>query len=175
MPRRSTFSTQTASCDLRYDLRMKRCAKCGEEKPESLYYNDSRKKDGLAASCKACHKERVYRWREANREKWNAYVAERAKDRPRRGDPAKAKARALKKKYNLTPEEHEALSARFQGRCWICKEEKPLHVDHCHATGRVRGMLCVRCNTAFEWSLKHSEQARIYATEVHVINPERIL
>lgn len=33
------------------------------------------------------------------------------------------------------------------GRCAVCGEEKKLHVDHCHDTGKVRGMLCFACNT----------------------------
>lgn len=34
------------------------------------------------------------------------------------------------------------------GLCAICKEAKATHIDHSHETGRVRGVLCLACNTA---------------------------
>lgn len=43
------------------------------------------------------------------------------------------------------------MSAEHEGKCAICGEEeqlpgRPLHVDHCHDTQRVRGLLCGHCN-----------------------------
>ncbi len=64
---------------------------------------------------------------------------------------AREHARRLKTKYALTPEAHEELWKTQGCACALCGKGLPLrarntHVDHCHATGRVRGILCSRCN-----------------------------
>jgi hypothetical protein len=106
-------------------------------------------------------------WREANQEKSKAYHAryrevcpERKKARDkvyRQANKLKSKAHKrkheLKKKYGLSLEQYGLLLARCNGRCPICKspfsdsilDMKPV-VDHCHKTGRVRGVLCRACN-----------------------------
>jgi hypothetical protein len=38
------------------------------------------------------------------------------------------------------------MSEEQDGKCAVCHEVAGLHVDHCHAKGSVRGLLCVRCN-----------------------------
>lgn len=64
----------------------------------------------------------------------------------------------LKKNFNLTETEYELILEKQHGVCAICKEEetiidgqskkkKPLSVDHCHTTGKIRGLLCTLCNT----------------------------
>jgi Recombination endonuclease VII len=55
------------------------------------------------------------------------------------------RARAL----GVTDEEYARLLAAQGGHCALCPNEpktRRLHVDHDHATGRVRGLLCHRCN-----------------------------
>jgi hypothetical protein len=54
----------------------------------------------------------------------------------------------FKRKYGLTREQVEAMSASQGGKCLICREGRAEHVDHDHATGEVRGMLCFSCNAA---------------------------
>ncbi|MFI8827108.1 endonuclease VII domain-containing protein [Streptomyces sp. NPDC053431] len=38
--------------------------------------------------------------------------------------------------------------ASQRGLCAICPAAPAVHVDHCHGTGRVRGVLCFNCNSA---------------------------
>lgn len=63
---------------------------------------------------------------------------------------AKRRARRLLKTYNLTIDEYELMLKSQDYKCKIChkspKENKKLHVDHCHKSGKVRGLLCFRCN-----------------------------
>lgn len=50
-------------------------------------------------------------------------------------------------RYGITLAERDALAASQGGRCAICREKTDrLCVDHDHATGMVRAMLCNRCN-----------------------------
>lgn len=62
-----------------------------------------------------------------------------------------------KNKYRLSEEEYNALYASQKGLCLICKQaenvkdrrtekQKKLAIDHCHNTGKIRGLLCSRCN-----------------------------
>ncbi|MDI3418868.1 endonuclease VII domain-containing protein [Streptomyces luteolus] len=52
----------------------------------------------------------------------------------------------FKRKYGLTPSELDDLKAQQMGVCCICLTAPAEHVDHCHETGRVRGVLCFSCN-----------------------------
>lgn len=58
----------------------------------------------------------------------------------------------LKIKYGITIEEYRALHAAQGGKCATCprtegsRKNSALAVDHCHRTGRIRGLLCVHCN-----------------------------
>ena len=56
----------------------------------------------------------------------------------------------LMRHYNLTVEEYAALRRKQGWRCAICKRKQvtSLAVDHCHVTGRIRGLLCLQCNRA---------------------------
>jgi hypothetical protein len=70
----------------------------------------------------------------------------------------KKKNNYLTRKYGLTLEEFQTLHGNQHGVCAICgepekvlesrtKKAKSLSVDHCHITGKVRGLLCYECNT----------------------------
>jgi hypothetical protein len=52
----------------------------------------------------------------------------------------------LKAKYGITDEDYDAMAEAQGYRCAICESDAPFVVDHCHQTGRVRGLLCHNCN-----------------------------
>lgn len=89
-------------------------------------------------------------WIKANRDRVNAYTREwNARN------PDKVKARNWKQKlrrYGLTQEQYDALMDRQGGMCAICScgfsdsVRRRINVDHCHRSGRVRGLLCNSCN-----------------------------
>jgi len=59
-------------------------------------------------------------------------------------------AAAIKAKYGVTAEDYDEIIALQGGGCAICgvsASRKRLAVDHCHTTGKVRGVVCAKCNT----------------------------
>lgn len=75
-------------------------------------------------------------------------------------------ARNLKRKFNLTSADYQTLVEKQHGVCGICKRKdiRRLSVDHYHATGVIRGLLCKKCNQ-FLWALDHPgwlQQAQQY-------------
>ena len=73
-------------------------------------------------------------------------------------NPERVKNADLKKTYGITLEQYEAMMAEQNGVCAICKQPentkdkdggpRGMPVDHCHTTGKVRGLLCTPCNRA---------------------------
>ncbi len=58
------------------------------------------------------------------------------------------RASHLKRAYGITEAQRDEMVASQQGVCTICLKGPAVHVDHCHETGRVRGVLCFNCNAA---------------------------
>jgi hypothetical protein len=92
-------------------------------------------------------------YRKANRDKVNAYRRRRYSNDSEYRARKKAKnekhqRNRIYKRHGISVEEYEAMLARQQGACGIC--ERPFRrtpcIDHCHATGTVRGLLCSKCN-----------------------------
>lgn len=79
------------------------------------------------------------------------------------------KARA--RNTGMTPEMTQELRQKQRGLCAICSTELDQNnrraangevADHCHATGRVRGLLCKTCNQFLAFFEAHGERAREY-------------
>lgn len=68
----------------------------------------------------------------------------------------------LKKKYDITVEDYDRMVEEQNGVCWICGKAETtndgtLHVDHNDESGKVRGLLCGKCNRAIGL-LDHSQE-----------------
>lgn len=92
------------------------------------------------------------KWRDANREHYNSWArANSYKARQRPEVRERLHGYHLKRTFGITLKEYEAMLAAQGGGCAICGANPPngrrLHVDHCHVTSRVRGLLCAGCNT----------------------------
>lgn len=111
------------------------CPKCNVEKPLSTDFPKYKACYGGYdfSQCKTCKAER-------KKEYWKNYYNE-----------VQAMKVALKK-YNLTEEEYIKLQS--ETNCQLCGEEFPdkrgkynaRNIDHCHETGKARGVLCKECN-----------------------------
>jgi len=109
----------------------KLCGRCGVVKALDNFYDNRRYKTGKASYCKECH---------------SGYYRSRC--------PEKRRLEAVKYKYGLSEEAYYQLKLSAKNKCQTCGtpegDTKPtkLVVDHCHETGKVRGMICDKCNRA---------------------------
>jgi hypothetical protein len=82
--------------------------------------------------------------------------------------PTYAREYGLRTKYGLTEEMFQRILKYQKGRCAICKTDKPRgrygvwYVDHDHATGIVRGLLCFNCNKHLGFYERISEGILFY-------------
>jgi hypothetical protein len=68
------------------------------------------------------------------------------------GYARQSRDRELRRHHGITLEQFEEMLAEQDHRCAVCRTDDHgghnWHVDHCHRTGRVRGILCFGCNAA---------------------------
>lgn len=131
--------------DQSFYFSMKHCSKCKTTKPLEEFTNNPKQSQGKANYCKPCSREYYAKWKtpEMLQRKYTA------KKQPER--QVAHKSYYLLKKYNLTLEDYNKLWDSQEHCCKICKAKentpgKGFAVDHCHTTGKVRGILCDRCN-----------------------------
>ena len=97
---------------------LKRCSRCMECLHPSMFHRSGKALDGRMSHCRDC-----------------------------------VRASRLARLYGTTPEAVDAMSKRQNRSCSICDTAfesigaRRTHVDHCHATGQVRALLCSLCNT----------------------------
>lgn len=115
------------------------------------------------------------RWRDSNRERYRATNRERGRVWAA-ANPERRREISLRhqlKEYGLTPAGYDSLVAAHSGRCAICGTTSPgrkgsgrLLIDHCHATGIVRGLLCNPCNTMLGNARDSPERLRAAAAYI---------
>jgi Autographiviridae endonuclease VII len=110
---------------------MKTCTKCRQLKPLTGFGKSREYRDGLCYWCKTC-----------------MCASARASEK---AHPERAKRNRHSRVYQISLEERHDLWKKQGERCAICQLPiaewgKGTHVDHCHATHIVRGLLCSRCN-----------------------------
>jgi len=116
----------------------KLCPNCNLLKPFESFYKSNSSKTGVTSFCKTCSSIKGKQWNKNNKEK--------TKQRSRIKD--------LKRNYGMTSQDYESMLSKQNTVCCICKANEPgknrsyFTVDHCHATGKIRGLLCAKCNCA---------------------------
>ena len=146
---------------------MKICSKCKQEKPLKDFGKDKRKPDGHKYQCKDCHNSQNKAFRRANPDQYRK--ANLAYARSSVGK-TKQRANSLRRKFwpHLTNEQAVAEYARLleeqKGCCALCGKHQAefkiaLSVDHNGKTGKIRGLLCNKCNR-FEVGRHDLESAR---------------
>lgn len=97
---------------------------------------------------------KAQRWRQADPDRYRKQaVAQHERRKAQPGYRQYHRERNLWYNYRLTPAELDAMVAAQGGVCAICGggpngPGSRLHIDHCHDSKKVRGLLCGKCNTA---------------------------
>jgi len=120
---------------------MKTCKTCKISKSLEEFHKQPTSRDGRNTSCKVCQHIRVALDRK------NPDKRELFRQYQRRS--------GMKSRYGITPEIYADLVKKQKNKCLICGNEPIkggthqngiLHIDHCHSSGKVRGLLCHLCN-----------------------------
>lgn len=133
----------------------KKCPKCGKNRSKFNFHKNKGRKDGLARLCKKCT---------------NKYFRGYYQKSPRAYEISRKSN--LKMRYGLTPEQHKQKYIEQNGCCAVCKKAiayKDVHTDHEYKTGKVRKLLCQRCNVALGcyegWFMKYKKVVLKYLKE----------
>lgn len=116
----------------------KKCNVCHESKDIDAFYKDKGSKEGIRNQCRAC----------------------RGIQRRKKYDPKKAKWESIKNRYGLTQKDWEVINDNQEGHCATCLTTDNLCVDHCHTSGKVRGLLCTPCNVTLGMAKDNPETLR---------------
>jgi len=157
------------------ELTGKRCSGCAEYKPRQAFASNRSMREGLQTYCRKrsaeYHQQRqLARGRNVrskvmtpvghkfcrrcqeikSHSEWdrNSSTSDGLSTRCKTCRVVEGQAGRLKRKCGMTEAGRDELIASQRGVCPICLSAPAQHVDHCHETGRVRGVLCFNCNFA---------------------------
>ena len=107
----------------------KECFRCKTSKPLDAFHRHAQSKTGRHSWCKTC-----------------VNLAQ-ATSRKKNGRHPSKRAWLIKSRYGLTEGDVDRMREEQKDLCAICQGPmKRMCIDHCHSTGRVRGLLCHPCN-----------------------------
>ncbi len=126
---------------------MKQCCVCKQAKDLSSFSKNRARYDGLQTECRECKNAASRRRHAENPEIGRAYTK-----KFHQKNPDFSWACTMRRKYGLSTYQFFELLKAQEYSCAICFSKAPggrgrFHVDHDHATGQIRGLLCHRCNT----------------------------
>ena len=133
----------------------KRCYNCTNTKSISDFHKG-------ASQCKDCAKVYAKEYREKNYTKVRE-VQKASYQKYQEKYKKRADVRRIERDYGLSEEDYQALIKKQNNRCAICDKTggfglEKLVIDHCHKSGKVRGMLCRLCNTSLGGFRDNEEQ-----------------
>ena len=124
------------------------CWYCKTTRQREEFVKSKNSNDGLGSECVFCNKARQQKWRENNREK---YLASNRRYAKKNRD--KTRWYRIKRNFGLTKENYLSILRKQNNQCAGCLltpegrgRWNTYYVDHCHKTGKVRGLLCGKCN-----------------------------
>lgn len=128
------------------------CTGCSRELPLSKFPTRAKPRgDGRyrRARCRDCEADAARQWRADNRDYYNRRTREYRKRNP--VTMARVNLRRDAARAGLNPDDVEAYFRTHGGLCDICQKpprDRHLAIDHDHATGAFRGLICRKCNSA---------------------------
>ena len=145
------------------------CNRCAAHKPHADFHKSNYTQTGLSVYCAKCMRKSQDNWRRKNLDKAAKYQRD-----ARKRDSERFHDYGRKQNYGLKPGQYANMLAAQGGKCRICGSKEPsgkgknFHVDHCHDTRIVRGLLCHNCNVGlghFQSSPELLAQAISYLAE----------
>jgi hypothetical protein len=130
------------------------CSKCKIEKNISDFYKRNSRISGVFSECKLCNNKRSKEYKKKNLEKvsvkFKEYYLKNIDKIKEYNRSEKRKNVEFKNRYGITLDQRNKLFENQGGKCLTCltTKAKKFCVDHCHKSGKIRGILCDNCNKA---------------------------